>query len=806
MFKNNKKAIYILIIFSLVFLFLGFIISIFKSLDNEILLNLVILFTIFIALFFLLAKRHKPVDELISISRTFIESSLLYQDCASFIISDKGDITQLIYNNLKGFDLKSYSNIQDISDNYIDKQEISHFINSAVDNNFKSIIIYKSTGIFSLEGVLSKQSFKENRIIVLLKEITRYENMSSENKILVEKNLQLDSTISDITKVNEDVFDVLGDLHYPLIIFKLSPVGILDKVNYINHRAISDFKYNENEGLTSLNFYSNSDLTTDVFLHNFYEKPSLSRVVQSFTGVKYLFDFKQSYNASSVILRVTALNDENNSGILESYISNFKKLSDGVIIFSKAGESVYMNDVMRDVLHLDIQNHKFVSVKELQENSDDIDSIDYIALVLNHRKSVFSHKYNLKNSLDTFISSFHPLFSDDEIEYIIRITYVLQENTIEDFHIKASESLDNILRTNVLNNFSHEIRTSMNSILGTADILNSFSNNKEQDEFINLIKRSGEDVHSLLESLRLFTQLSNKSLLPTIKQFTINDLVKLIQSETQFIRARFSKEHISINYLILPETLNFKIQNDIENVKNILIQLIENSLKYTEEGYINIGFNTFNDRQLTVWVEDSGAGITESILPTIFIPFSSVSPINSSASGLGIGLSISKELTELLGGNIEVESTFGKGSKFVVNIPVGYTNKTFNAITNDNVKILIAQYSYSFNKDLKKYLKSKNIAVFNANKGSEAIEIVSNNKDINIVFTDVTHSDITGIELIKALRRISPNIIVIAQAPYFILEEKIKLLNNGFNDYLVKPVYNNQFIKTIEKFMPAITN
>lgn len=806
MSKDNRKFIHIATITSLTLLFMGVLIALFRNSNDEIFYYILLSSIIFILLFILLKKRQKPINDLISINKTFVESSLLHKNSASFTISDDGSIVQIIYNNLEYLKLSAYKNIIEIADNYIDRQEISYFINKIIEKSPDPIVIYKSIGVFKIEGLLSKNKTNNKKLItILLKDVTALDNSNVENKILVEKNKNLEKDIANKNSINSDFEYILNEYQNPVVVFQISSVGYIDRVLYINSKAKQEFKYIDNNDIDSLNYYSDYEITKKLLAHNFYEESFFEQVISTKSGMKFVFEAKHNFTTSSVILSVEHSGSRNrdNFNLLDIYVSNFKHSPDGVIIFNTLGTSAYINDSMIDLLRLDIKNHTSLSALELTTKVGDIDSSDYIASILNQNKSVVSKRYKFKNSNEAFVSTFHPLFNNaGEIDYVLRLTYRLKEETVESIQKEANMSLENILRTNVLTNFSHEIRTSMNSILGTADILDSYSNNLEEKEYINLIKRSGEDVHSLLESFRLFTQLNNKSLLPFIKQFSIGDLMELIKTETQYITERFSKQDIQINYLILPEILNFKIQNDFENVKNIIIQLIENSLKYTDDGYINIGFNTFNERQLTVWVEDSGAGISDSILPTIFIPFSSVNPTNNHVAGLGIGLSIAKELTELLGGNIEVESVVEKGSKFTVNLPIGYTNKHIQAVNKTGVKILIAQYGYNSNEDLKKYLKSKKITVFTTNKGGDAIEILSNNKDINIVFTDVTHSDLTGIELIKALRRISPNVIVIAQAPYFILEEKIKLLNNGFNDYLVKPIFNNQFIKTIEKFLP----
>lgn len=729
------------------------------------------------------------------------------QDKTTSILIKKNGTVKKVLNSKTSLNIIEFKTILEFPDNEIEKEEINTFLNEIWLSNSSKITIHKNEAVFELKGT-NIPELKE-RAIVTITDITSIDNQAKVAEIIFAKHKRLEKESLKTKTLNNDFSKILNKYEGLCIIFNITTLGLLNEIIFINENAKRELNHIESSNNINNKTFLETEFYQKLASHNFIENSLFEDKYINESEIIFKAEAKYNFDTSSVILIITKsskdINEEPKNNI-DLVISNFKNSVDGAMIFDTKGSISFINNAMAEVLKLENVNNT-ISILDYINKTGDIDSSNYIVEVINKAKSTITPIFKLKNDNTSYISTFQPLFNKlGKVQHILRLTYKITDDSYRDFNYDTSLSFENILRTNILSNFSHEIRTSMNSILGTADILESYSTNKEEQEYISLIRRSGEDVHALLESFKLFTLLNNKSLLPTIVNFTLNDLIESIKTEITYIKERFSKQNLDINFLVLPEMLQFRIKNDKENISNILIKLIENAIKYTDEGYVNIGFNTFNKKQLTIWVEDSGVGISKTIMPTIFIPFSSINPVNNSSAGLGIGLTIAKELTELIGGNIEVESSVGKGSKFLINIPIGNTKGEIDTINNSKIKILIVQYGYVFDKDLKRYLKQKEITVFNTNKGSDAIEIVSENKDISIVFTDINHTDITGLELAKALVRISPNIIIIAQAPYFILEEKIKLLNNGFNDYLVKPVFSTQFIKTIEKFMPEITN
>lgn len=374
---------------------------------------------------------------------------------------------------------------------------------------------------------------------------------------------------------------------------------------------------------------------------------------------------------------------------------------------------------------------------------------------------------------------------------------------------KAEES--NRLKTEFLNNMSHEIRTPMNGILGFSDLLNNTQlTDAKRKYFINIIQNSGKQLLHVIDDILEISRLGTKQVKVFEKEVCLNDLLFELFSVFD-IKAKENKTPLYLkNGLSDKEST---ILTDTSKLNKILSNLLENALKFTNEGSVSFGYNLKNNF-LEIFVKDTGIGIEKEKQEIIFERFSQEGKFFSrNIGGLGLGLSIAKENTELLGGNISVESDKGLGSIFQVSIPYkpvykvpslkkghsmsgGFPEKYIILITEDE------EVNYLFMEILIKDGIKLPCSILHAKDGLEAIEIFKNSDKIDLVLMDLSMPVMNGYEATKKLKLLKPELPIIAQTAYSTSEDKSKAIIAGCDDFITKPINKENLLKILNKYLP----
>jgi CheY-like chemotaxis protein len=282
------------------------------------------------------------------------------------------------------------------------------------------------------------------------------------------------------------------------------------------------------------------------------------------------------------------------------------------------------------------------------------------------------------------------------------------------------------------------------------------------------------------------------------------------------LRAKENKTPLYLKRGLSKEASN--IFSDRSKLNKIISNLIDNALKFTSDGYIEFGYFK-HEGNLRIYVEDTGVGIAIQRQENIFERFSKANnELSNNASGLGLGLSIAKENTKLLRGEISVKSKTGKGTTFFVDIPYKplKTSKSKELIKSSEIKkestqsILIAddeEVNYLYLEILIKEIFQVNCEIIHAKNGKEAIKQCEINSKINIVFMDLKMPLIDGYEAMRAIKKIRPNLTIIAQTAYSSEEDIRKIMTTEFDDYIIKPINNEALDKVLKKYnLVTITN
>jgi CheY-like chemotaxis protein/two-component sensor histidine kinase len=282
------------------------------------------------------------------------------------------------------------------------------------------------------------------------------------------------------------------------------------------------------------------------------------------------------------------------------------------------------------------------------------------------------------------------------------------------------------------------------------------------------------------------------------KETDISDLINTVI--LKFVEA-CQEKHLHISLQSSSDLNEIKIITDSELLSKILCQLVDNAIKFTTQGAITIGCKKVKNN-LILFVKDTGVGISEEIKNHIFEIFNQES-ISSSRGyeGSGIGLSIAKGFMNLLGGTITLESEKGKGSTFYLTVP--FKDETVTRIPENIVKrqglngktttILIAEDDEVNFIYLEILLKFKSIKIMHAHNGLEAIEMCQNHPEICMVLMDLKMPGMDGFEATRTIKKTRSNLPVLAISAYAGRDDKLKALQSGCDDYLIKP-FNNEFL------------
>ena len=372
---------------------------------------------------------------------------------------------------------------------------------------------------------------------------------------------------------------------------------------------------------------------------------------------------------------------------------------------------------------------------------------------------------------------------------------------------KAEES--DRLKSAFLANISHEIRTPMNGILGFAQLLKvPHLTGEEQAEYTDLIMQSGERMLNLINNLINVSRIEAGETMVQVSVTPVNDLLRDLYA---FFKPEIDKKGLRLNCIPgLPDTESI-IETDSGKLIQILTNLIQNALKFTASGEIDFGYNRINNT-LEFYVIDTGIGIASAMKEKIFDRFHQVdNTLTRTQEGSGLGLSISKAYVGLLGGTIRVESREGWGSEFYFTLPYHQTSSRIIPapsqdlqqllITASSVTALIAEDDAVSSLLLKKNLTTENITTLFAVNGVEAVEMVRQHHEINIVLIDIRMPLLNGYEASRLIKEYRPDLPVIAQTAFASKEERDKAHEAGCDGYITKPINKDELLKLMKKLL-----
>ncbi|MDP3313865.1 PAS domain S-box protein [Lutibacter sp.] len=376
---------------------------------------------------------------------------------------------------------------------------------------------------------------------------------------------------------------------------------------------------------------------------------------------------------------------------------------------------------------------------------------------------------------------------------------------------KAEES--DRLKTEFINNMSHEIRTPMDGILGFSQFLEDPNLTIEKRKhFVKIIQNSGNQLLHIIDDIIEISRLGTKQVKIHETEVCLNDVLLELFS---IFDIKAKKKKIPLYFKKGLSNEQSIVFLDKSKIFKILSNLIENALKFTNKGFIEIGYNLKTDGETTeleIYIKDTGIGIKPEKHELIFERFSQAEKeLSKNVGGLGLGLSIAKENTELIGGKIRVESEMMKGATFFITIPykpintISKNKDSKEKIISEQKKyiILIAEdeeVNYLFFEILLMDEIKLPCTLIHAKDGVEAVEVCKNNPYINFVLMDLKMPKMNGLDATKLIREFRPNLPIIAQTAYSTIEDKKIAISAGCNDFISKPITKEMLENLLKKY------
>lgn len=425
--------------------------------------------------------------------------------------------------------------------------------------------------------------------------------------------------------------------------------------------------------------------------------------------------------------------------------------------------------------------------------------------------------------------AFHPtaLLSGMGIMLIILAFYLFMQNPdillVKQVQIEKEKAEQaNAYKSVFLSNISHEIRTPMNAIVGMTDILLRTELTEEQRDYLSNIKTSGHALVAIINDILDISKIEAGKMTLVEDDYDIKRELRNIQ---MIIENQIGEKPIRLVYDI-DERLPGRLYGDCVRIRQIIINLLNNAVKFTDEGQITLSVAVAEERvtetgdaesyRLDISVSDTGQGIKEEDFVKLFEAFEQVNKkLNSGKEGTGLGLAISSQLIDMMGGKLQVESVYGEGTRFyfsIVQKPAisqeedaddAQVNMNFTA---EGAKILVVDDDLINRKVAQGLLKPFRMQIDLAEDGKKALEMIRQ-KEYHIVFMDHMMPVMDGVEATKILREMDDKkyekLPVVALTANAMKEAEEIFYGAGISDVLTKPIEMEHMCRVLRKWLPT---
>ncbi|TRX34993.1 PAS domain S-box protein [Flavobacterium sp. ZT3R18] len=802
----------------------------------------------------------------------------IFEKGAIYYKSDNPSYFDKIEHELQDVDSDIRANLlnNQINEKYINKYNIFSVLDTPIfiDGELKGIISFETTQKtknWDNEDINFAKSISDLIIIALASEmrleIERKLAYKSELLLVINKNTNtflLKKNSSDIFK---GIINEIGKVTKAerISYFKKSPKTDLFNQRYRWTYELQDFDA-VNKDLQDISFSDfddiKKDVTPDMFIHTTFAKTENENIkrflsqldIKSFLFLPvfikndlhgfFVFDdttTERDWSDDEIsILQLLVKNISSslernlNESIIEESEERFRLLANnipGTVYLSNYDEKytkIYLNDEIEKLTGYpksDFLENKLFFIDLIAE--DDIDRIkkeNYIAL--KERKPYHAiYRIKHKNNSIVWVEEFgDSIIKNGEIAFMEGIFIDITEKKNNETIVKEKEIAEaaNKAKSEFLANMSHEIRTPLNGIIGYTDLLMNSKLEPFQKQYMNTINQSANILMEVVNDILDFSKIESGKLELNVERHSIVDLVNQIK---ELINYQANTKNLEINYTINEDVPKY-IWIDYIRLKQVLINLLTNAVKFTDTGKIELIISTLevekNQALLRFSVRDTGIGIRKSNQKKIFQAFSQEdSSTTKKFGGTGLGLAISNQLLALMNSTLQIDSLYNIGSTFFFDVQLKSSNKEKKVfllkkqitpiyedpkitLKNEQPKILIVEDN-KINMLLTKTLIKQILPTSTIHESVDGEQAIIKAIEINpdIIFMDIQMPLVNGYEATKAIRKLDQlkETLIIALTAGTVVGEREKCIEAGMNDYLSKPIIKQTLKDILEKWL-----
>jgi PAS domain S-box-containing protein len=388
---------------------------------------------------------------------------------------------------------------------------------------------------------------------------------------------------------------------------------------------------------------------------------------------------------------------------------------------------------------------------------------------------------------------------------------ITERKKVADELVEAKERAEESdrLKTAFLHNISHEIRTPMNAIIGFSSLLGDPGLSSETaGSYINTIMQSSNHLLAIVGDIIEISNIEVGILKFYNSEVNLNSVLKNLYNQYY---QKAMKKGITFRFKNELSDSDSLLQTDGTKLVQIFSNLLNNALKFTDEGQVAFGYS-LKEHYIQFYVSDTGIGIPEDQHERIFDRFYQVDHLDSKQyDGTGLGLSICKAYVEFLGGKIWITSKPGKGTVIYFTLPFIKGEQTEKSVTGNLLEesvpvkekktVLIAEDEDNNYNAMADILSRSNLSVLHASNGKEVIQICKSGKKVDLVLMDIKMPVMDGHEATKRLKKLNPGLPVIALTAFAFGSDRVKAKKSGCDEFLSKPVRKNVLLNTIGKYI-----
>lgn len=498
----------------------------------------------------------------------------------------------------------------------------------------------------------------------------------------------------------------------------------------------------------------------------------------------------------------------------------------GIFLSDTAGNILFANEALVFMLEFaSAEEFLSLNIRKLFKDPDDYTKM-FDHLSTSAKVNEFETEFSLSNGMTKSVIVSANLENDKLSGMVLDITAWKQaEERLRNYQeelIYAKEKAEQSekLKTAFLANMSNDILTPMNTLIGFSELIsNPDLSVQKLAEYTGQINAGGNYLINLIDNIIDIAKIKSGEVKIRLSECRINQLLLDLYDIYGREIKETGKEQISINLIRAIKEKDFSIITEPYRLKKILVNLLNNSVKFTESGLIEFGYsivdepNTETRQLLQFFVKDTGKGISKEKLTLVFDRFRQDDQTYTKPfEGAGLGLPVSKAYVELLGGEMWYDSEINKGSEFYFTLPYNTVESVAPAEESTGISgeyidwsshtFLIAEDIESNFQYLNLLLKKTKAKLLWAKNGKEAVKIYKDNRNnIDAILMDLRMPVMSGIEAIAEIRKIDKNVPVIVQTAYAQIDDIQRIREADCNDFITKPISSEALIKTISKYV-----